>query len=81
MNFTYTSTVSFTVHFQQASEVLASGDGTLGMIDQHAVEAGEFFRIYANDEEKRKCLDAIAECPRIIHWIRSETRGHLTSMN
>ena len=60
---------------------MAAGDETLGIIDHHAVEAGRFFRIYANDEEKRKCLDAIAECPRIIHWIRNETRGYLTSTN
>ena len=73
--------VSFIIHFQQASEFLASGDQTLGIINQSAVEAGRFFRLYANDEEKRKCLDAIADCPRIVHWIRTETRGHLTSIN
>ena len=80
MNPTYISTLSFTILFQQASEFLASRDETLEIIDQDAVEAGRFFRIYATDEEKRKCLDAIADCPKIIHWIRSETRGHLTGM-
>ena len=80
MNPTYTSILSFTILFQQASEVLASGDETLEIIDQDAVEAGRFFRIYVTDEEKRKCLDAIADCPNIIHWIRSETRGHLTGL-
>ena len=56
---------------------MRSREKTLKIIDESTVQAGRFFRMYANDEERRKCLDAFTECPRIVEWMKTETKGHL----
>ena len=47
----------------------------LEVIDQRAVQAGKFLKTYASDVRKRKCLEAFAECQKIVEWIREQTKG------
>ena len=56
---------------------MSSGDTTLSTIDHSVVEAGRFLQEYATDPTKRECLEAFAECQKIVEWIRNETQGIL----
>ena len=47
----------------------------MSTIDHSVVEAGRFLQEYAADPTKRECLEAFAECQKIVEWIRKETQG------
>ena len=47
----------------------------MNSIDDTVVEAGRFLQDYATDPTKRECLEAFAECQKIVEWIRKETQG------
>ena len=61
--------------FVQTSASL--GDQTLDSIDQSVVEASRFLQAYATDDKKRKCLEAFADCQKIVEWIRKVATGIL----
>ena len=39
------------------------------------MEASRFLKAYAEDEKKKNCLEAFADCQKIVEWIRKETTG------
>ena len=39
------------------------------------VEASKFLKAYVTDAKRRKCLEAFADCQKIVEWIRNETKG------
>ena len=54
---------------------MAAKDQPLEVIDQQAFKAGTFFWLYESDEKKSKCLEAFADCQKIVEWIREQTKG------
>ena len=48
----------------------------LRSIDHNEVKATiRFLKIYAEDEKKKECLKAFAECQKIVNWIKKIAKG------
>ena len=43
--------------------------------DDSVVEASKFLKAYVTDVKKRQCLEAFADCQKIVEWIRKATQG------
>ena len=54
---------------------MSAGEQTLGTIDESVMEASLFLRTYAEDKQKKECLKAFAECPKIVEWIKKIAKG------
>ena len=59
---------------------VSSDHATLSTIDRSVVDAGRFLQEYATDATKRECLEAFADCQKIVEWIRTETKGILLTI-
>ena len=48
---------------------------TLHDVDNSLVDAGEFLKDVARDQQKVQCLKIFAECKGIVKWLREVTNG------